>query len=363
MFMRMFFIAWSVLHIYVFWRLTSIPIVVRYIPRKILIVIGVILWTTILLRQFANLPEIFVMNWLGILFLIFVSFLVVDIITAFGFLFRRQAPSLRALGLLAGVVLSATALIQGMRPPVVHDYEVRLPGLPVEDDGLVIAVISDLHVGQLLDGQWLAARIAQVQALKPDLVFILGDVFEGDSQSERQDNMNSILKALQARYGVWGVTGNHESHGGVDSSVHFLESAGVRLLRNEWVEVIPGLALGGIDDGGHQDSPGVTADRLKRILAAKPNIPAAVFLSHRPQNAEEIAGSGVGLMLSGHTHGGQIWPFSYITGLVNPFLAGRYKVGRMSLIVTRGTGTWGPRMRLWAPSEILRITLKADSVK
>lgn len=367
MFMTFFFTAWTGFHLYVFWRLASIPVVVRYVPRKYLFAIATLLWASFFLRRLldnqgvqtlAQPLELFVMNWLGTLFLLFVCFLIVDIVTALGFLFRRRVPMLRTIGFLAGIVLAGVAFIQGMRPPIVHDYEVRLPGLPVADDGLQIAVISDLHVGSLHDGEWLAARIEQVKGLQPDIVIMLGDLFEGDSQSEHQDSMITMLRGLIPRFGVWAVMGNHESHGGRGSSVRFLEDAGIHVLRNEWSEVLPGLALGGIDDGEHHESPATSVDRVKQFLAAKPRGDATVFLSHRPQMVDEAASAGVGLMLCGHTHGGQIWPFSYVSGYVNTYLAGRYDVDGMPLIVNRGAGTWGPRMRLWLPGEILRIKLR-----
>ncbi len=368
MFMTFLFGAWTGLHIYVFWRLASISVVVRHLSIKYLVVIATILWASFPLSRFfdsrgletlAAPLELFGMNWLGTLFLIFFCLLVVDIITVFGFVLRRRAPMLRGIGLLAGIVLALVALFQGLRPPVIHDYEVRLAGLPVGDDGPEIAVISDLHVGRFLDAKWLSARIEQVKALHPDLVIMLGDLFEGDSQSERQDSMIYMFQGLSARYGVWAVTGNHESHGDRDSIVRFLENAGVHVLRNKWNEVLPGFAIGGVDDGGHHESSVTSADRVRQVLAAKPPGTATIFLSHRPQMIHEAASAGVGLMLCGHTHGGQIWPFSYISALVNPLLAGRYQINGMPVIVSRGTGTWGPRMRLWSPGEIVRITLRS----
>jgi predicted MPP superfamily phosphohydrolase len=240
----------------------------------------------------------------------------------------------------------------------VDDYEVRLAGLPAEDDGLVIAVMSDLHLGRFIDGQWLAGRVDQVKAMRPDLVILLGDLFEGDSQSERQDSMIAILSGLSCRYGVWAVTGNHESHGGREAGVRFLEAAGIHVLANEWSEIHPGLAIGGVGDNGHHEEPAAAVDPVKTVLAAKPSHAATLFLSHRPQMIDEAASAGVGLMLSGHTHGGQIWPFSYVVDAMNPLLAGQYEINGMPVIVSRGAGTWGPRMRLWLPGEIVRITLR-----
>jgi len=368
MFMTIFLSAWTGLHLYVFWRLASVPFVAVHVSRMVLVAIAAILWTSILLLRFLDSRgleslgqplEMFVMNWLGILFLIFCALLVVDIVTVFGFAFQSHIPMLRGVGLLAGLVLAGVALIQGLRPPVVNDYEVRLPGLPVADDGLVVAVISDLHVGRLIGGKWLAARIEQVKELQPNMVLMLGDLFEGHGQSERQPGMIQTLRGLSPRYGVWAVTGNHDSHGDRESSLRFLEDAGIHVLSNEWNEVLPGLAIGGVDDGGHYESSVASADRVRQLLAAKPAGVATLFLSHRPQMVNEAASAGVGLMLCAHTHGGQIWPFSYIVGWMNPLLAGRYEINGMPVIVSRGAGTWGPRMRLWPPGEILRITLRA----
>ena len=368
MFMTIFFSTWTGLHLYVFWRAASIPFVATHVSRMVLLALAALLWASIFLQRFldrrgpeslAQPVEMFVMNWLGILFLTFCAFLLVDIVTVFGFAFQRHVPMLRGVGLLAGIVLAGVAFLQGLRPPVVHDHEVRLPGLPVENDGLVVAVISDLHVGRLIGAQWLAARIQQIKALNPDMVLMLGDLFEGDSQSERQAGMIPMLRSLSPRYGVWAVTGNHESHGGRDTSVRFLEEAGMHVLLNEWREVLPGLAIGGIDDGGYHESSAAFADRVRQLLAAKPGDVATLFLSHRPQMVNEAASAGVGLMLCGHTHGGQIWPFSYVVGWMNPLLVGWYEVNGMPVIVSRGAGTWGPRMRLWLPGEILKITLRA----
>ena len=133
--------------------------------------------------------------------------------------------------------------------------------------------------------------------------------------------------------------------------------ANIQLLRNRWVEIRPGFVLAGVDDlttGRRNDQGG---DPLAQALAGRPP-GATVLLSHTPWQIEKVANTGVGLMLCGHTHGGQIWPFSYLVQYFYPFLEGQYEVGGMKVIVCRGTGTWGPRMRLWRPSEILRVTLR-----
>lgn len=370
MFVTIFLAVWTALNLYVCWRIASIPAITRHTSPYFFIAIGAVLWATIFLYRFvegwgapgiARFIELVAMSWLGVLFLLFTCFLVVDLATGFGLFFRPLLPSLRAGALATGIVLSAIAFVQARRPPVVNDYEVHIANLPPEDDGLVIAVISDLHVGALLDGEWLSARVAQVNALRPDMVLMLGDLFEGDSDRERQSSMVVILRGLSAPLGVWGVTGNHESYAVMDSNVRFFEESGIQMLRNRWNVIRPGLAVGGIDDPGHfGSSPAGDNGMLREVLAGKPDSDVTILLSHRPQGAEKVAKAGVSLMLSGHTHGGQIWPFTYIAGLFNPLMAGRYDVNGMPVIVCRGTGTWGPRMRLWAPSEIICLTLRAE---
>jgi predicted MPP superfamily phosphohydrolase len=362
------FAVWTLFHLYIFWRASSLPIARRHISRLHLFIITVALWTTYFLPgifsdigvSFLSQPfELFSMNWLGTTFLIFTCLLIVDLVTIFGFLLKRYLTFLRATAFIAGILLSIFALYQGYRAPVVRDYEIRLSKLPSQYDGLVLVAVSDLHVGTFLNEKWLEARVNQVNALQPDVVVLLGDIFEGDSQGERKISMMHLFQEISAPLGVWGVTGNHESHGGFDPTIQFLEESGVQMLRNRWIELEPGLVLAGIDDHhDHSQTPDTTG-RIGRSLSGRPSSCATIFLSHRPQRADEVAIAGVGLMLSGHTHGGQLWPFSYISGMVNPLLAGKYIINGMPVIVSRGTGTWGPRMRLWYPGEILRIVLRS----
>ncbi|HJX31461.1 MAG TPA: metallophosphoesterase [Thermodesulfobacteriota bacterium] len=351
----------TLVHVYVFSRIASVPFVDRHISKKFLVGAGVVLWAAFFFALFfghdctgvlATTLELLGMNWLGILFLAFVSFLAIDIITGFGLVFPRIAPSLRSWALIVSGVLSVLALIQGARPPVVQNYEVRLSDLPDKMDGTMIVAMSDLHLGSLLGTQWLEARVNQVQALRPDLVVLLGDIFEGHGEPQR--NLLPVLRGLSAPLGVWAVLGNHEFYGGRGKEMY---EDGIQLLRNRWVEVRPGLVLAGVDDLTAGRRTGQEGDPLARALAGRPS-GVTIFLSHTPWQAERAARAGVGLMLCAHTHGGQIWPFGYLVRLFYPLLEGRYEVDGMTAIVCRGTGTWGPRMRLWRPGEILRVTLR-----
>ncbi len=355
------------MHIYVFWRAASVPFVNRHVPRKILIGAGVILWAIFFFGRvighggtgvLAGTLEFLGMNWMAVLFLTFIPLLAIDLVTLFGFLMPRLSPSLRGWALLVGVVLSVIALFQGLRPPVVEKYEVSLPGLPDAMDGTVLVVLSDMHLGSQLSERWLAARIAQVKEQRPNLVVLLGDIFEGHGPPE--DQLIATLKQLSAPLGIWTVPGNHEFHGG--GNMNLFEEVGFKLLRNGWAEVMPGLVLAGVDDLTARRRNGQDGDPISQALVGRPP-GSTILLSHTPWQSERAAKVGVELMLSGHTHGGQIWPFDFLVRSRYPLLEGRYEVDGMTVIVCRGTGTWGPRMRLWRPSEILHVTLRGKGKK
>jgi hypothetical protein len=363
MFGSILILAVTLTHIYAFWRTSSVPLFKRPVPRKILFGVGAILWSSFFFGRIlghsssgamAGFVEMFGMTWMGMLFLITVSLLAMELITGFGFFLPRKAPTLRGLALFIGGALSVVALIQGMRPPVVDNYAVNLSGLPGKMDGTVIIAVSDLHLGSQLGKEWLEARLAQVREQRPDLVVLLGDLFEG--HGIQQDELLPVLSRLSAPLGVWAVPGNHEFHGGNDTSLSLIKESGIQVLINRWVEVRHGLVLSGIEDLTADRRAGRSGDPLSKALAGRPP-GATILLSHTPWQAEKAANAGVGLMLSGHTHGGQIWPFGYLIRLSYPLLEGRYEISGMTAIVCRGTGTWGPRMRLWHPGEILRVTL------
>lgn len=365
MFSTILIAAFTLVHAYVFWRAGSVPLLKRSVMRKKLVAGGGILWLLFVAgflyghgsqRVFAPIIELAGMTWLGVVLLSEVSLLAVDLVTGFGVILPRLAPALRGAALVCGLLLSVIATIQGTRAPVVVNYEVALPpGLPHRLDGTVIVGLSDLHIGATLDGEWLAERVAQVQAEQPDMIVLLGDIFEGHGQPAGE--LIGIFKGLQAPLGVWAVLGNHELHGREDFAGRLLKAAGIAVLRNERTTIRPGLVLAGVDDLTSNYRSGSDSDLVTRTLAT-PSTGATILLSHTPWKADRAAKAGADLMLCGHTHGGQLWPFGYPVSLAYPLLAGQYNVDGMTVIVSRGAGTWGPRMRLWRPGEIIRVTLK-----
>ena len=354
--------VWALMHAYVFWRLSSVPWVTAHVTRRGLVTAAVILWASYPLARILNAQhwqivgvplEFLATTWIGTLFLALAAILVTDLCTLGGLALPRDTGALPGGAFLAAGVLAAIALVQGLRPPVIREHEIQLPGLPRERDGLTVLVISDTHLGTLLGKRWMSRLVRRLDPLHPDLVLIVGDLVDGNV--DHVQTLLPVLKQLQASLGAWAVTGNHEYYAGAERCV---ASAGYTVLRDRWAEVTPGLVVAGVDDLTARRQFGLPDHPLDKALDKLPP-GGVILLSHTPWEVEHAAAGGAGLMLSGHTHNGQLWPFNYLVRLRYPFVSGRYQIGRMTLLVGQGTGTWGPRMRLWGPGEILSLKLRS----
>ena len=358
--------VWAVFHAYFVFRLLSLPLVTAHVPKGTRWGVLLVLFLSypvgrVLSREvpglLASSVEMAGAVWMGVLFLGTAAFLVADLVTGFGKLWPSAAVPARTAALFVALALSLVAIVQDLRGPRVVAHEVTLPGLPKERDGLRVVQLSDLHLGSLLGPRWLSRRVAQAEALSPDLLVVTGDLVDGEIGAV--EPLVPILSRLSAPLGVWGVSGNHEFYAGLDKSLALYRRAGIRVLSDEWAEAAPGLVLAGVDDLTARRQFGGREDPLPKALANAPAGAAKVLLSHSPLKAEEAESLGAGLMLSGHTHGGQIWPFTHLSAIPYPRNAGRFEVGAMTLLVSRGTGTWGPPMRLFHRSEILVVTLRS----
>lgn len=359
--------AYTLMLAFVLWRARRVPVLSRLLSARALWVTGAGLWLLFVLGRFvghdgtgwgAFVLEAVGMRLLGCVFLLFWPLLIFELLTGFGRLGSRWTPRLRGVVLGLGLAMSVLAMMQAVRAPAVVRHEVIVAGLPPALDGTLLVAISDAHLGSQLGAGWFASRVEEIQALGPDAVIFLGDIFEGHGVPPAVDG---LLSGLSARLGKFYVDGNHDSPGRHGPGLAGrMAAAGFHRLADGWVEVAPGLVLAGVRDSTRRRRQGREGDPLAGALTDRPP-GATVLLSHTPWEYETAASRGVGLMLSGHTHGGQLWPFGALVEQRYPLLAGRYEVGPMSAIVTRGLGTWGPRMRLWHRGEILAVTLRAPS--
>lgn len=240
----------------------------------------------------------------------------------------------------------------------VRTLRVPLARLPVAMEGYTLVQLTDIHVGPTIDRAFIVELVARVNALQPDAVVITGDLVDGTVAALGEHV--APLAGLRARHGVFFVTGNHEYYAGVDPWLAELERLGMRVLRNERVtlgDADASIDLAGVDDwAAARHGAGHGAD-LTRALQGRDERREVVLLAHQPKAVPEAARRGVGLVLSGHTHGGQLWPFSYLVGLDQPLLAGLHRVGATWAYVSEGTGYWGPPMRLGTRAEITRVVL------
>jgi uncharacterized protein len=270
--------------------------------------------------------------------------------------------------LLAGAVgiwaagTAATAIRQVLRPIEVKNVEVTLSRLPPALGGLVIAQLTDLHIGPTLREPFVREIVEKTNRLRPDIIAITGDLVDGSVEQLR--DLVAPIARLHAKYGVFFVTGNHEYYSGVNAWLAELRRLGIRVLRNERVTIGSGtdaFDLVGIDDEhSHQVMPGHGPD-LERALVGSDPSREIVLLAHQPRSVLRAQKHDVGLQLSGHTHGGQVWPFGWLVRLQQPVLAGLAQFGRTILYVSCGTGYWGPPMRLGAAAEITRVVLRSAS--
>ncbi len=274
---------------------------------------------------------------------------------------EASAAGVRAVGVLAiAFVAGAWGLRSALQPPGRRRVEIPLARWPKQLDGFRIVQISDLHIGPLLGRRFAERVVAQVNALGPDLVAITGDLVDGSVRRLAADV--EPFASLEARHGVFFVTGNHDHYSGADAWADHVAGLGLRVLRNERVCIREGgvaFDLIGVDDH-HGDWIGGGGEDLPKALHGRDPERPSVLLAHDPSTFKRASALGVDLQISGHTHGGQIWPFGALVRLAIPFVAGRYRRNGAELYVSRGTGFWGPPMRLFAPAEIGELILRCE---
>ena len=338
-------------------------------------------------RSHAPIVNLIAFGWLGLSFYLVMLLLAADAARLLLAIWpRKQAPApaapsgepasgaetrrvFVARGVAGGALLAAggigafgaRAALWDITTPETH---VVLPRWPRALDGFSIALLTDIHIGPTLDGRFLRHLVEKTNQLRPDLIAIGGDLVDG---SVKQIGRHvAELRHLRSKYGTFFVTGNHEYYAGAGPWIEFLQRLGVEVLLNNK------LAIGDVGPSGASfDLVGLPDFHAGRVGAEEPRIAKAIVgrdaerelivLAHQPVQIKQVALSGAGLQLSGHTHGGQLFPFSALTQLAQPYLAGlyRHEASDTQIYVSRGSGFWGPPMRVLAPAEISLIRVTA----
>ena len=262
---------------------------------------------------------------------------------------------------LLALVLMSYGYYQARRTPAVRQVDVPIANLPAALVGLRIVQISDLHIGPTIKAPFVERVVARVNELQPDLIAFTGDLADGTV--ERLAPHTAALAELTAPLGVYFCTGNHEYYSGVENWTAQARHLGFDVLINEVRQIDCGggrIALAGTTDfsAGELD-PDHASDPAK-ALAASDGADVRILLAHQPRSIEAASQADCHLQLSGHTHGGQFVPWKYAIPLQQPYVAGLHKFRDTWIYVHRGTGYWGPPLRLGAPSEIALLTLSRD---
>ena len=265
-----------------------------------------------------------------------------------------------AVGVLAGgVLVTAAGFLNARRTATVVKVDVPISGLPAALDGFTIAQITDIHVGPTIKSRYVQAIVDRVNGLRADMVAVTGDLVDG-TVPELAEHV-APLAQLRSRHGTYVVTGNHEYYAGAHAWIDELRRLDLTVLINEHVVLQHGadrLVVAGVADwSAHHFDPTHRSDPVGALAGSPEDAGARLLLAHQPRTAALAADAGYDLQLSGHTHGGQFFPWNFFVPLQQPFTAGLHRLKRLWVYTSRGTGYWGPPKRFGAPSEITCLRL------
>lgn len=358
---------------YVGWRLLSaMAIGSTAVAAATLLLIGCCLFIPFSMRTrlLRNRKLADRLAWVGLTAMGFFSSLFVltllrdvFLLTSRLFISQRQvllwaAPSAQATLYLA-LFVTAAGMIIARRSPRVVEIKIPVRGLPRGLHGFSIAQISDVHVGPTIKRGFVEGVVRRVNALNADLIAVTGDLVDGSVQQLTAHT--APLAGLTAKHGVYFVTGNHEYYSGEGAWTDEIRRLGIKVLKNEHVVLEHGgarLVLAGVTDySAHHYDAAQRSDPAAALHGAPADAAAKILLAHQPSSAMEAARAGYDVQISGHTHGGQFWPWNLFIGLFQPFSSGLHRLKDLWIYVSRGTGYWGPPNRFGVPSEITRIRL------
>jgi len=264
------------------------------------------------------------------------------------------------------LLMTITGFWNARRTATVVSIDVPITNLPSSLQGFSIAQISDIHVGPTIKSHYLQRIVERVNLLNADMVAITGDLVDGPVKS-LGPHIAPLLD-LQSVYGTFFVTGNHEYYSGAHGWIDKLRSMGIQVLMNEHVVIdhvtdsqdgdrATVVVAGVADYSAHHFDESHRSDPHGAMADAPEHAHVKLLLAHQPRSASAASDAGFDLQLSGHTHGGQFWPWGYFVRFQQPFTAGLNKLNRLWVYTSRGTGYWGPPKRFGAPSEITHLRL------
>jgi len=373
-FIVIFLLVYGSMHLYAFWRTRSAFNLTLYPAIGLAAFLSFMMASPLLTRLLerggygdgaAAIMAWIAFTWMGVLFLFISSSLVVDLYRLLltilinlttGDLTRFMVP--KALSFYLPLSLTLLAAIYGSfeaRNIVVEHVEIKSHKLPKDIKKLRVVQISDLHIGLLLKDGRVSKIVDIIKAMEPDILVSTGDFVDG--KARELDELALVFQQLNLKYGKYAVPGNHEYYAGIDYSLKLTRDAGFVVLRGAGATVSGVINIAGVDDVAGKAFDGYKSTDEKTLLSGLPRDKFTLFLKHRSHIGE---GSDrlFDLQLSGHTHKGQIFPFTYVVGYFFPHLSGLEDLsGGGKIYTSRGTGTWGPQIRVLSPPEVTVIDL------
>jgi uncharacterized protein len=275
------------------------------------------------------------------------------------FLFRKCSFIIIAS---TSTLLIVGGFINAIRP-VTKEYNITINKPAGNVKTLRIAAVSDIHLGSIIRKRSLKKMSLMINDLKPDLVLLLGDIVDGEIGPVLRGDLLQYFTCPKCVDGLYAITGNHEFIGGAARTIPYIESKGIRILKDEMVILDGGIQLiGRIDRDSfrfYRKDRMSLGELMKQADTTKP----VILLDHQPFHLDESAKYGVDLELSGHTHNGQMWPLNYVTAMIYELSYGFIKKGNTNFIVSSGYGLWGPRVRSGSRSEVLLINITFTGTK
>jgi len=296
--------------------------------------------------------------WLGIFVYGFLLVMLLDIFRLFGRLMKTYPAGTHIQIATGGVVLAALLgiMIYGRinaRNIKITDYSVTLKG---GGDSLNIVMFADMHLGYTNGLESVKDTVEKVNAQKPDIVCIVGDVFDGNYDAVSNiDKVIAEFRKIDSKYGVYAVMGNHDAGKTYSKMAEFFGKANIKLLEDEALLIDGRFTVAGMRDGSPIGHGGESRTDIANVISTADSDKPIILLNHKPSDIPEAEKAGVDLMLSGHTHGGQVFPANFITNAIFEEDCGHLVKNGFQAIVTSGVGTWGPPIRIGSRSEIVSI--------
>ena len=347
--------SWRIWFAIIFWLLVSAYIIARVLERAHPCdVTEVVTWIGSL--------------WLGIMVYSFLVVLLIDLVRIadhflhfFPAFLSADYSKIKLVTLFISVCIVALTITAGFinaRLPRISHLDIPINKNVNGNKSLKIVMVSDIHMGTLIAKRRTNYMVEKIIKLKPDLILLAGDIVDEDLAPVIRRNLGEMLSHLKAKYGVYGITGNHEYIGGVEPAVKYLTAHGIKMLRDTAVLVDNYFYLVGRDDRDKPRFTGKERKPLEEIMTDVDRSYPIILMDHQPFKLDEAVEQGVDLQLSGHTHHGQLWPFNYITNAIYDLSWGYKKIGQTSFYVSSGFGSWGPPIRLGNRPEIVEINVR-----